>query len=123
MRERGRSDRQVSPYELTTKMMAAAEAAGAKVVIGTCAGVQLSGDDAAEGTVPQLTGITLESGEVRPCLRACCGGALVLCAACVCTSCRLAPLKVPVCEVAAVLCCAVLSLCWAGLVSLGIETS
>jgi len=61
------STAQVSPYELTTKMMAAAEAAGAKVVIGTCAGVQLSGDDAAEGTVPQLTGITLESGEVIEC--------------------------------------------------------
>lgn len=77
MRERGRN-LQVSPYELTTKMMAAAEAAGAKVVIGTCAGVQLT-DAAAEGTVPQLTGITLESGEVRA------SGVLWCCALLVCT--------------------------------------
>jgi glycine/D-amino acid oxidase-like deaminating enzyme len=76
----------VSPYELTTKMMAAAEAAGAKVVIGTCAGVQLT-DDAADGTVPQLTGITLESGEVRASARA-----VALCAACVRTCRSLTPL-------------------------------
>eukprot|EP00959_Pyramimonas_sp_CCMP1952_P202496 4234382-Pyramimonas_sp.AAC.1 len=31
---------QVSPYELTTKMAAAAQAKGAKVVIGTAAGFQ-----------------------------------------------------------------------------------
>ena len=61
------STAQVSPYELTIKMMAAAEAAGARVVIGTCSGVQLSTPEEEGAGVRSLTGIKLATGEVIPC--------------------------------------------------------
>jgi len=55
-----RGTAQVSPYELTTKMMTAAEANGAKVVIGTASGLTLSHSGA-------VTGVQLEGGGELDC--------------------------------------------------------